>query len=217
MAVLFATPLWAAFGAGLVLSLSTIMALGPQNVHVMRMGLTRQHVALTVLVCTLSDLFLIAASILGVSKFLLTQERLHGALIGAGAVFLMTYGWQAAQRFLHPPVLTAAEDAAASATSQPMSRRQAVVAALGFSLLNPHAWLDTAVIIGSAALVWGQTGSSWFGLGAATGSGVWFVCLALLVTWIGQRVGGLWVWRALDGLVAVMMWGIALWLVAGLW
>lgn len=32
-----------AFSAGLALSLSLIMAIGPQNAHVMRMGLRRQH------------------------------------------------------------------------------------------------------------------------------------------------------------------------------
>lgn len=221
MGLMFPSPLWAAFGAGLVLSLSTIMALGPQNVHLMRMGLLRQHVGLTVAVCTVSDLMLIAASVFGVSQFLLHQERLHGALIGAGAVFLVTYGWQAARRCWQPqatPSAAAAPQAGQDASQQtPMTRRQAVVAALGFSLLNPHAWLDTAVIIGSASLVWGKAGSPWFGLGAATGSGLWFVCLALLVTWAGQRVSGLWVWRTLDGCVALMMWGIALWLVAGLW
>jgi L-lysine exporter family protein LysE/ArgO len=213
MVFMFPSPLWAAFGAGLVLSLSTIMALGPQNVHVMRMGLMRQHVALTVLVCTLSDLLLIAASVFGVSQFLAHQERLHGALIGAGAVFLFAYGWQAAQRCWRP---APAAGASAGQVAGPMTRRQAVLSALGFSLLNPHAWLDTAVIIGSASLVWGQSGGPWFGLGAAAGSGLWFVCLALLVTWAGQRLGGLWVWRALDGFVALMMWGIALWLLVGL-
>lgn len=38
----------AAFVQGLALSLATIMALGPQNLHVLRTGLARHHVGTTV-------------------------------------------------------------------------------------------------------------------------------------------------------------------------
>ena len=46
-----------------------------------------------------------------------------------------------------------------------MSRRQAVFAALAFSWLNPHAWLDTAVLIGSASLAYGAGADAWEELG----------------------------------------------------
>jgi len=56
-----------AFTAGMVLSLSLIMAIGPQNAHVLRMGLQRQHVWLTVAVCTLADIVLISLGVLGLA------------------------------------------------------------------------------------------------------------------------------------------------------
>ena len=55
------------FTAGMVLSLSLIMAIGPQNAHVLRMGLQRQHVWLTVAVCIVADVLLIALGVLAPS------------------------------------------------------------------------------------------------------------------------------------------------------
>ena len=57
-----------AFFSGLTLSLSLIMAIGPQNAHVMRMGLRREHVALTVAVCMLTDMVLIALGVGGLAR-----------------------------------------------------------------------------------------------------------------------------------------------------
>jgi L-lysine exporter family protein LysE/ArgO len=209
------------FTAGMVLSISLIMAIGPQNAHVLRMGLQRQHLWLTVAVCAVADVALIGLGVLGLAQLGGLSDKLHGALVGAGMLFLAVYGWQAFQRFLRPRVLTL--DVPSSDTSsawantltsprpQPVTRRQAVLSALAFSWLNPHAWLDTAVLIGTASLAYGQ-GSTTFGLGAAAGSMLWFLVLGAAAFWLGRRLHSLHIWRALDGAVALMMWGTAAWL-----
>lgn len=202
-----------AFSAGLVLSLSLIMAIGPQNVHVLRMGMQRQHVGLTVAVSAAADAVLIALGVLGLAGLGGLSEKLHGALVGGGAVFLLAYGWQALRRCWQPAPL-ALDDATGSdakAGFKPMTRWQAVMSALAFSWLNPHAWLDTAVLIGTASLAYGQ-GSAVFGLGAAAGSMLWFLVLGAAAFWLGRRLHSLHIWRALDCGVALMMWGTALWL-----
>ena len=201
------------FSAGMVLSLSLIMAIGPQNAHVLRMGLQRQHLWLTVLTCALADIVLISLGVLGLAQLGGLSDKLLGALIGAGVVFLGVYGWQAFQRFLHPRVMPAAS--AIPSAQVPVTRRQAVVSALAFSWLNPHAWLDTAVLIGTASLAYGQ-GSTVFGLGAAAGSVVWFLVLGFAAFWLGRRLNSLRIWRLLDGAVALMMWGTAGWLLTSL-
>ena len=205
------------FTAGMVLSMSLIMAIGPQNAHVLRMGLQRQHLWLTVAVCALADIVLISLGVLGLAQLGGLSDKLLGALIGAGVLFLGVYGWQAFQRFLKPQAVapqTAAPASGPSATA-PLTQRQAILSALAFSWLNPHAWLDTAVLIGTASLAYGQ-GSKVFGLGAATGSLVWFLVLGTAAFWLGRRLNSLHVWRALDGLVALMMWGTAIWLFSSL-
>ncbi|KRC11956.1 lysine transporter LysE [Hydrogenophaga sp. Root209] len=206
------------FTAGMVLSISLIMAIGPQNAHVLRMGLQRQHLWLTVVVCALADIALISLGVLGLAQLGGLSDKLMGALVGAGVLFLSVYGWQAFQRFLHPRALaldTQDGDQHATLVAEPVSRRQAVLSALAFSWLNPHAWLDTAVLIGTASLAYGQ-GSTVFGLGAAAGSVVWFLALGVAAFWLGRRLNSLHVWRALDGMVALMMWGTALWLISSL-
>ena len=209
------------FTAGMVLSISLIMAIGPQNAHVLRMGLQRQHLWLTVAVCAVADVALIGLGVLGLAQLGGLSDKLHGALVGAGMLFLAVYGWQAFQRFLRPRVLTldvpssdtssASVNTLTSPRPQAVARRQAVLSALAFSWLNPHAWLDTAVLIGTASLAYGQ-GSTTFGLGAAAGSMLWFLVLGAAAFWLGRRLHSLHIWRALDGAVALMMWGTAAWL-----
>ena len=218
------------FTAGMVLSLSLIMAIGPQNAHVLRMGLQRQHVWLTVAVCIVADVLLIALGVLGLAQLGGLSDKLQGALVGAGVLFLAVYGWEAARRFLRPApqsAVAALPAQAGTADRAPnvsdnlralpgISRRQAVLSALAFSWLNPHAWLDTAVLIGTASLAYGSPGNTEFGMGAAVGSTVWFLALGAAVFWLGRRLGSATLWRWLDGVVALMMWGTAAFLLAGL-
>jgi L-lysine exporter family protein LysE/ArgO len=206
------------FTAGMVLSLSLIMAIGPQNAHVLRMGLQRQHLWLTVAVCVVADVALIALGVLGLAQLGGLSDKLQGALVGAGVLFLGVYGWQAFGRFRNPvaPLLAGVAPQNGGALSVPaVSRKQAILSALAFSWLNPHAWLDTAVLIGTASLAYGQ-GSTVFGLGAIAGSMLWFVALGVAAFWLGRRLNSLRVWRALDGMVALMMWGTGVVLLASL-
>ena len=203
-----------AFSAGLALSLSLIMAIGPQNAHVVRMELRRQHLWLTVATSMLADFVLIALGVLGLAGLGGLSDKLQGALVGAGVLFLLVYGWQAGQRCWRPsssqPLATDTD------AGRPMTRRQAVLTALAFSWLNPHAWLDTAVLIGTASLAWGQPGNQLFGAGALTGSLLWFTLLGAATCWLGRRLGSPLLWRAIDGLVALTMWGTAAWLASSL-
>ena len=59
--------------AGLALSSSLIIAIGAQNIHVLRQGIRRVHVALVVLTCALIDAALMAVGVFGVSGI----ARLH--------------------------------------------------------------------------------------------------------------------------------------------
>ena len=207
------------FSAGMLLSMSLIMAIGPQNAHVLRMGLQRQHLWLTVAVCAVADIALISLGVLGLAQLGGLSDKMLGALVGAGVLFLGVYGWQAFQRFLKPQAMVALNDGAGDQTRQapaPVTQRQAILSALAFSWLNPHAWIDTAVLIGTASLAHGTPGNQAFGLGAAAGSVVWFLALGVAVFWLGRRLNSALLWRWLDGLVALMMWGTAVFLLKSL-
>jgi L-lysine exporter family protein LysE/ArgO len=206
-----------AFFAGMVLCLSLIMAIGPQNAHVIRMGLMRQHVGLTLAVCVLTDVALIGLGVAGLAQLGGLPDKVLGAISGAGALILVWYGVGAAKRFVQP-VPSAATDAKVAVPDRQttITRRRAVGMALALSWLNPHAWLDTAVLIGTASLAYAQPDNAVFGLGAAAGSLMWFSALGLAMWLLGRRLNSPLFWRVLDGLVAVMMWGTAAWLLVGL-
>ena len=204
-----------AFNAGLLLSLSLIMAVGPQNAHVMRMGLRGEHVGLTVALCIVSDVLLIGLGVLGIAYVGGMSEGVRTALLLAGIAFLTYYGAQAFMRCCRG-ASNGLQDLQEVQSGERMTRRQATTTALAFAWLNPHAWLDTAVLIGTASIAWGSPSNVVFGLGAAVGSTLWFMSLGLGLLWLGQRLRSPQVWRVLDGLVALMMWGTALTLAWGL-
>lgn len=204
-------PAWlmfAPFTAGMLLSLSLIVAIGPQNAHLLRVGLRGQHLWLSVCVCALADVALIAFGIIGLAGLGQLSDRLYGALLGATVLVLLFYGWQAAQRFWRG-MRVSVSSGDTGRLQAPMTRRQAVGAALAFSWLNPHAWVDTAVLIGGASLAYQGHARTGFGIGAMLGSTLWFVALGALAWGLGKRLGHSSLWRWLDGLVALMMWGIA--------
>lgn len=204
-----------AFFAGMALSLSLIMAIGPQNAHVMRMGLLRQHLWLTIGVCVATDIVLIGLGVMGLAQLGGLSDKLLGAMTGAGAIVLFLYGAQALKRFIRPAHVGLTGEAGAAVPAGP-TRRQAIGLALALSWLNPHAWLDTAVLIGSASLAYAQPDNAVFGLGAATGSLLWFTGLGMALWCLGRKLDSPAIWRGLDLLVALMMWGTAFWLVRGL-
>ncbi|MET1019207.1 MAG: LysE/ArgO family amino acid transporter [Microterricola sp.] len=96
------TPSLAPLLAGLGLGLSLIIAIGAQNVFVLRQGIRREHVLAVVILCAVSDAALIAVGISGIGAVLEQLPWLLPVARWAGAVFLIGYGLLAARRALRP-------------------------------------------------------------------------------------------------------------------
>ena len=86
------------FLAGFGLGLSLIVAIGAQNVFVLRQGLRRDHVLLVVAICAASDAALIAIGVSGIGLAVAAAPWLVTAARLAGAGFLVAYGALAARR-----------------------------------------------------------------------------------------------------------------------
>lgn len=188
---------------GFALTLGLIMAIGAQNAHVLRQGLRGEHVLLTVSVSAACDMVLIVLGIAGLGSLFVASPDLMSAARYGGAAFLLWYGARALRSALRGG---RAMDLAAHTR---MSRGQALLAAAAFSLLNPHAYLDTVVLLGSIGSQQAEDLRPLFTAGAITASIVWFVALGygarLLVPLFSRPAA----WRVLDALVALMLWGIA--------
>ncbi len=170
------------FVQGLALSLGLIVAIGAQNAFVLRQGLRREHVGSVVLFCAVADALLIIAGVMGMAQALGQRPGLARALALAGAVFLAAYGWRALQRARQAQQLTAA------AGGPGLGRGAAVAQAAAFTLLNPHVYLDTVLLVGSIGAQQPPALRGWFIAGASSASaclvraaGVWCALAGALV------------------------------------
>jgi L-lysine exporter family protein LysE/ArgO len=191
--------------AGFAASAVLIIAIGAQNALVLRQGLRREHVLPVVLVCALSDLLLISAGIAGLGAVIAARPEVVVAVRWVGAAFLLGYAVLAARRALRPGTLTTTDRA-------PSTLRTTLLTSLALTYLNPHVYLDTVLLLGSVAQ---QHPHRWlFGVGAAAASAVWFTALGAGAHRLGPVLARPGAWRVLDGMIAVVMAGIAVMLVA---
>ncbi|HEX5859213.1 MAG TPA: LysE/ArgO family amino acid transporter [Microbacterium sp.] len=217
------TPLF----AGLALGLSLIVAIGAQNVFVLRQGIRREHVLAVVLVCAVSDALLIFAGVTGIGLALTAVPWLIDAARWLGAAFLVGYGIMAARRAWHPSGEALTADAAsgergATATPSPGAVATAVRAstalaptvltALALTWLNPHVYLDTVFLLGSIASTHGE-GRWLFAIGAVIASFAWFFSLGFGARYLGRWLNSPRSWRVLDAIIAVVMIAIGISLV----
>ena len=188
---------------GFALSAGLIMAIGAQNVFVLTQGARRHRPWFVAGVCTGCDALLIAAGVGGVGALASGSPGLSGLLALAGAVFLLVYGARAFRSAFSGQSLGLDE----GTVKPPL--RAILLTALGVSLLNPHALLDTVVLIGGLSSRLDAHGRMFFGLGAVSASACWFFSLSLggrLLAPVLRRPGA---WRVLDVLVGLTMWGLA--------
>lgn len=187
---------------GFGVSIGLIAAIGAQNAHVLRQGLARQHVALTVGVSASLDTLLMASGVYGMAQLLhWIPEAALWARFG-GIAFLFVYGALCFKAALSQKSLAPAERVA----STPM---WALLAILAVSLLNPHVYLDTVVLIGSIGSQFPETDRLGFALGAASASWVWFCALGFGARWLEPLFAKPVAWKVLDGLIGCVMWLIA--------
>ena len=188
------------FLQGLALSLGLIVAIGAQNAFVLRQGLRREHVASVVLFCAISDALLMAAGVLGMGQALGERPMVAHALALAGAVFLAVYGWQALRRALQQNGLLANEDGDGLTWAAAMSQ------AAAFTLLNPHVYLDTVLLVGSIGAQQPAGLQPWFVAGASSASLLWFCALGFGARWLAPLFAQPRAWQVLDVLIGLTMW-----------
>jgi len=194
---------------GLGLGASLIMAIGAQNAHVLRMGIKRQHVALTVAACIAIDMVLIALGVAGAGAVIQASPLLLAVARWGGAAFLLWYGLRSWRSMLTPKSLALDSTAAAP------DARQALVSVLVLSLLNPHVYLDTVVLLGSVGGSYPDGQRAGFSAGAMTASLLWFTALGFGATRLAGVFGRPLAWKCIEALTGAIMLTLAAGLVIG--
>jgi len=201
----------AAFAQGLFLSLGLIVAIGAQNAFVLRQGLRREHVGSVVAFCAIADAVLITAGVLGMAQALGQRPGLARALALAGAVFLALYGWRALRRARQPAALRAADG------GEGLTRGAALAQAAAFTLLNPHVYLDTVLLVGSIGAQQPAAQQAWFVAGASLASAAWFGGLGFGARWLAPWFARPKAWQVLDALIGLTMWTLSALLLRHAW
>lgn len=189
---------------GFFISASLLVGIGPQNGFILKQGILKNHLLPVVLCCTLIDLFLIFFGIAGAGEIFSSNQYLLLVAKWGGAAFLFWCGFQSFCTIQSQQVLKVDKNNLAHRTSL----KSTLLTLLGLSLLNPHVYLDTVVLIGGVSSQYLPEERMYFAIGASLGSFSWFFSLCygakLLAPCFEKEIS----WKILNFSIGCMMWYI---------
>jgi L-lysine exporter family protein LysE/ArgO len=196
-----------AFSHGAALCASLIVTIGAQNAYVLRQGIQRSHVGKIVTLCTLSDFALIAAGVGGASALVGRYPLFVHAMLYVGLAYLVWFGVSAWRRALKPGHAVLDGSTAAGGTPAAATQRASgvILTTLALTWLNPHVYLDTFLLIGTAGAREPEGARLAFALGAMAVSAVWFVGLGYGARMLAPLFRRATAWRVLDGAIGSMV------------
>lgn len=179
-----------------------IIAIGAQNAFVLSQGVRKKHVIVIPLICAVCDALLVAIGVAGFGNFIASSSVLSQVAGIGGGLFLFCYGMGAFRSAFKGQQLS-------SDQKGETTLKAAVLTTLAVTLLNPHVYIDTILLLGSIASQFQDPGHLVFGAGAATASFVWFFALSLGSGFLAPLFKRQLSWRILDTLVGIIMWAVA--------
>ena len=194
---------WISFSHGVALCASLIVTIGAQNAFVLRQGIMRSHVAKIVVLCMLSDFVLIGAGVGGASVLVERYPVFVHTMLYVGLAYLAWFGINALRRAVRPG--HAVLDANANGAAPTQRAMPIILMTLAFTWLNPHVYLDTFLLIGTAGAREPQGARLAFALGAMAVSGIWFVGLGYGARALAPLFRRATAWRVLDGAIGSMV------------
>ena len=186
---------------GLLAGLSLIIAIGAQNAFVIRQGLTKKFVLLTVLICAFSDALLIALGASGLGALFKSNKNVLEFVRWFGVAYLIWFAFKSAKSALKKEVLNSAGEASAD-------RKSVILTVLALTFLNPHVYLDTVILLGSISNQFGS--DKWFFvIGAMLASLIWFTAIGFGAKSASKFMSRPIFWKILDSIIAAIMLSIA--------
>ncbi|WP_155759887.1 LysE/ArgO family amino acid transporter [Vibrio coralliilyticus] len=193
---------------GFGLGASMIIPIGAQNAYVLNQGIKRNHHLTTATICSVLDVIFISLGIFGGGAVLSQNKTLLTVVTLGGIAFLTFYGLLSLK--------SAVQTNRASESKRQVverGRRAVILGALAVTVLNPHLYLDTVVILGSIGGQFEGQDRISFALGTIMASFVWFYTLSIGAAKLGPTLSKPKVKQGIDIVVAIMMFTIALMLI----
>ncbi|QGU07150.1 Arginine exporter protein ArgO [Corynebacterium occultum] len=223
--------------SGFLLGLSLIVAIGPQNILLLKQGVRREGITAVILVCLISDVILFTAGTLGVGVLTESAPLVLEVIKWAGVAYLGWFALLALRDALRPGEVKIVEESAPRASNEvvPSGSGSAVLTrtrvlpsptrikeqalsrpwfkpmmlAIALTWLNPGAYLDSLVMIGGIANQHGDTGRWLFSGGAFLASLLWFPVVGYGARLLSRPLSSPRVWRVLNVIIAVVLGVIA--------
>ena len=191
-----------AFLPGFFTGLSLIIAIGAQNAFVIRQGLTKRFVFTVVAICTIIDASLIALGIGGLGAAIAGLPGLLEVIRWFGVAYLTWFGIKS--------LVSATKNQSLDAAGvESKSAGKVITTVLAMSLLNPHVYLDTVIFVGGVGNTFGE--NRWFfAYGAMLASLVWFTSIGYGAKAASRFMSKPVFWKILDGVIAVVMFTLAI-------
>ncbi|MDZ7867986.1 MAG: LysE family transporter [Rheinheimera sp.] len=189
--------MWSFF-TGFSVGLSLIVAIGGQNIWVLSQSMAGANRLVIAAVCILCDALLIVAGVSSIATLQQWIPPLVPVLTIAGVLLLLYLAYGAAKRAwqgnsgLHADVQV-----------QLQTSGKTALTALAITLLNPHVYLDTVVLLGSLGNA--QPSPFWFTVGACLASFCWFSALTGFAPKLKLLLSSPLRWRLFDGSVALLL------------
>lgn len=195
--------LLAPFINGFMIGFGLIAAIGMQNTFVLKQGILKDHVLIIVLLCSFLDAILITAGINGMGVILSKNQSLLKIFHWGGIIFLLAYGTRA--------FISSFKNNALVINNKPVGSnlKEIIMKVLTVSLLNPHVYLDSCVLMGSLAMNFQGVSQKMFNLGAVIASFIWFFLLGFGARLLRKIFTNPKAWQILDFIVGCFMYLIA--------
>ena len=196
---------------GFGLGASMIIPIGAQNAYVLNQGIKQNHHLTTATICSLLDTLFISLGIFGGGAILSQNEFLPTSVTLGGIAFLTIHGILSLQS-----AFRSKENEESKGQITARGKRTVILGALAVTVLNPHLYLDTVVILGSIGGQFEGNDRIAFAIGTILASFTWFYSLSIGAAKLGPVLSRPNVKKGIDVAVAAMMFSIALVLANGL-
>ena len=183
------------FIQGLVIGLTLIIAIGPQNLFVIQQGLKKSYVFTVCLICSISDTLLIIIGI-ALSNYLAElSENLVQVLKLVGASWLLLYGIL--------KIKNSFRNIEFKELYKIEKLNNIILITLTFTFLNPHVYLDTIILIGTISLNFDSKFS--FAIGVIISSFLFFFTLGYFSKYLSKFFNNKKSWFIIDNLFGILM------------
>lgn len=198
--------MFSTFLSGFSIGSGLIIAIGAQNAFVLGQGLRRTSPILIALICAGCDAILIFLGVAGLGSLIANSMFWSELMAWGGAAFLAWYGFKSFRNLFLDHALRQEKEIQ-------ISRKNIILTTLAITLLNPHVYLDTVVLLGAIGAQFDPDVRPIFTLGAITASFSWFLTISIGAAWASPYLSRPITWKVIDFITGTVMWTVGLSLV----